>query len=519
MKRREIDKVGESLRERKLSNDEVQSSVEHVWASLSHEDLTSAQPEAPTPRMPFFRWMPAAAAVLLVAGLAVAFWPRTPQATVQGGQLERGYENASQAIPVGQQFRFGEVIRSKDKDGTFTLADGSRVEVRAQSEVSLEFAEDGVRIRLNRGSVIVTAAKQHNGHLYVQTKDVTVSVVGTVFLVNAEAEGSRVAVIEGEVHVKEGDALKTLRPGAQVLTGIKMEALPLAQEVSWSPNAALHVALLQQNTVPPAEPRLKFAAASIKSLPPGGMYPFEYMPLGFGCRGIDGIKRSPFLNGGLVVVPQGRCFGKGVLLQDMVAMAYGIPRRYVLGGPPWSLPGNAGVTTGFEIDAVADDPSLVTSDQLSRMLRTTLAERFALKFHREPQELPGFGLTIGKSGLKMKDATGPEESPYPDFEQRATVMKGKSTLDELARWLTTQLATPIVNKTGVTGVYEYEFTIPPFGGGQRGEGQAPGVPPTPADRIPSYKEALEAQFGLRLESMKVSFETLVIDSVEMPTPN
>ena len=65
-------------------------------------------------------------------------------------------------------------------------------------------------IRLRTSSIIVTAAKQPSGHLYVQTKDMTVSIIGTVFLVNAETNGSRVAVIEGEARVREIPATKVL---------------------------------------------------------------------------------------------------------------------------------------------------------------------------------------------------------------------------------------------------------------------------------------------------------------------
>ena len=62
----------------------------------------------------------------------------------------------------------------------------------------------GDLIRLSGGSIIVNASEQLGSHLYVQTKDVTVTVVGTVFLVNVEETGSRVAVIEGEVRVQQG---------------------------------------------------------------------------------------------------------------------------------------------------------------------------------------------------------------------------------------------------------------------------------------------------------------------------
>jgi hypothetical protein len=81
-----------------------------------------------------------------------------------------------------------------------------------------------------------------------QTKDVTVSVVGTVFLVNAEEEGSQVAVIEGEVRVQHGAAERKLRPGEQVATGPSMEPQPVKEEISWSRNAEAHAVLLAQSS-------------------------------------------------------------------------------------------------------------------------------------------------------------------------------------------------------------------------------------------------------------------------------
>src|SRR5262249_9787276 len=132
------------------------------------------------------------------------------------------------------------------------LADGSRVEMRSQSALTLERADDGVRILLTQGSVIVTAAKQRDGHLYVQTKDFVVSVVGTVFLVNSAEAGSRVAVIEGEVQVQKGPVWKNLLQGKQVATNPIMQSVPVIEEIQWSRNVLSHLALLQAIAVPPA---------------------------------------------------------------------------------------------------------------------------------------------------------------------------------------------------------------------------------------------------------------------------
>ena len=94
----------------------------------------------------------------------------------------------------------------------------------------------------------MNAAKQAAGRrLYVQTKDVTVSVVGTVFLVSAADDGSRVAVIEGEVRVQQGETEKSLRPGEQVSSNKNVESIALQEEIGWSREAAAYLALLHQS--------------------------------------------------------------------------------------------------------------------------------------------------------------------------------------------------------------------------------------------------------------------------------
>jgi len=150
---------------------------------------------------------------------------------------------------------YGEVIRSGASGDIVWLSDATRIEMRSESELQLEEVPDGVRIRLNHGGVIVNAAKQEAGrHLYVQTRDVLVSVVGTVFLVRAEAEGSRVAVIEGEVRVQQGSLDRKLLPGDQVTSDPAMPAHPVQDEIAWSRQAETHLAMLQQAPAPATPP-------------------------------------------------------------------------------------------------------------------------------------------------------------------------------------------------------------------------------------------------------------------------
>jgi ferric-dicitrate binding protein FerR (iron transport regulator) len=164
------------------------------------------------------------------------------------GYTYRTAEGKTIPIDAGERIRPGEIVRSSaSSGGTIALGDGSQVEMRAGSELWLERADDDIRIHLKTGSVIVSAARQAPGrHLYVQTKDVTVSVVGTIFLVKADDDGSRVAVIEGAVRVLQGTQENDLQPGEQLSSNAKLEALALQVEVGWSRQAAAYLALLHQ---------------------------------------------------------------------------------------------------------------------------------------------------------------------------------------------------------------------------------------------------------------------------------
>ncbi len=190
-------------------------------------------------------WVLAAAAVVLAVGLSVVLVRNAgtvggPRAIVEAAGNPSLYQ-------VGETIEAGNVIRSNSAVGLLlALEDGSRVEMHAQSELKLESAGDGIRVRLNEGSILVTAAKQGTGHLYVQTRDAMVSVVGTVFLVNAEQSGTTVAVLEGEVHVQQGAELKKLLSGEQAATNPAIQLKTVAEEISWSRSAAEYVALLQQ---------------------------------------------------------------------------------------------------------------------------------------------------------------------------------------------------------------------------------------------------------------------------------
>jgi hypothetical protein len=189
------------------------------------------------------RWA-VAATVVVAAGLSVWFavdqyGNRTGRAIVQAvnGTLYEILPTGIQVLAAGQDLPDGVEIRTaKDSDAMLQLKDGSVVELRERSELSNSQTASDLTIRLGRGSIIVQAAKRSSGHLYVATADCRVAVTGTVFSVTSGVKGSRVSVIQGEVHVSQDSNEKVLHPGDQSVTSPNLEPVSVKDDIGWSRN-------------------------------------------------------------------------------------------------------------------------------------------------------------------------------------------------------------------------------------------------------------------------------------------
>jgi hypothetical protein len=200
-----------------------------------HAPFPAEALEEATPRHRRRLWVLAAAAAAIVAVLSIpvvrdAFRPVSPAAVVE--------VTGDSVYKAGETIAAGIVIHAGGFEPLLVrLEDGTRVEMRAKSQIVLESAEVSTLIRLNNGSILVRAARRRDGHLYVKTSDSTVSVVGTLFLVESLPQGSRVAVLEGKVEVQIGTATQQLVMGEQVSSNSEIKFSSIEELIAWSREA------------------------------------------------------------------------------------------------------------------------------------------------------------------------------------------------------------------------------------------------------------------------------------------
>jgi len=178
--------------------------------------------------------------------------------------------------PIAPGAAIGEKERIRTGPGAHAalrLADGSTVDVNERTELFVTAAWSGQAIHLQRGDVIVQAAKQRRGHLRVLTRDSVASVKGTVFGVSAGMGGSVVSVVEGSVAVNQPGREVLLSPGQQAASNPALTT-SVAQAVSWSPDADQYLQLLAsfakiERQIAPFSSPLRTTSALLSYLPAG----------------------------------------------------------------------------------------------------------------------------------------------------------------------------------------------------------------------------------------------------------
>jgi uncharacterized protein (TIGR03435 family) len=245
------------------------------------------------------------------------------------------------------------------------------------------------------------------------------------------------------------------------------------------------VGLMFAALLPAQDKRLTFEVASIKPRKPGGLV------------------------GGMRVMPGGQEYVTlGVPLRFMIGYLYWVPLRQVTGGPAWLD------SDQWDITAKADHPREL--DDLREMFRNMLADEFQLKLRKDVKEGPLYALTVDPSGLKMKLNKAPWDFEAPVKPGPGGVTIGKRVSSQrLCYQLETILqrdGRPVVDKTGLTGYYDFTLAfLPELPPGFDKEN----LPTEMRDR-PSIFDAVRQQLGLKLEPQKGPVDFYAVEHVEKP---
>jgi uncharacterized protein (TIGR03435 family) len=152
-----------------------------------------------------------------------------------------------------------------------------------------------------------------------------------------------------------------------------------------------------------------------------------------------------------------------------------------------------------------------------------LADRFHVKAHTEVKTLSVFNLVVTKDGPRFKRNPPPPidpDDPKKGQEGRGNININNDDmtatavpLSTLAEVLADQLSHTVIDKTGLTG--DYDFRLKWTSEDQSNNTADNGT----TDRPPDLFTALQEQLGLKLESTKGPVTTLVVDHADQPTPN
>jgi uncharacterized protein (TIGR03435 family) len=243
-----------------------------------------------------------------------------------------------------------------------------------------------------------------------------------------------------------------------------------------------------------------------------------------------------------LMMSPGRFWTKNIPLREIIMFAFDAKSTsQILDCPDWT------VSTSYDIEAKEDEAASAALQKMSQeermnqirlMVQALLAERFQLKVRREMKELPVYALVIAKGGPKLTQAT-PPPPPSPSggpatgaprmnrgfrLERPGKMEAMNIDLNSFAGGMLTRFPETdgrvVVNKTGLSGLYNFTLKWTPETGGPAAGGPD-GAAPVPAgeDPAPGLLTALEEQLGLKLESQKGSVEAVVVNHIEKPSPN
>ena len=289
--------------------------------------------------------------------------------------------------------------------------------------------------------------------------------------------------------------------------------------VSWVMRSAAVIVALAILLIAPASPAQEpaFEVASVRPNVSGGTTSFR-------------------------AAPNGQLTATNTPLRALILRAYGLHDSQLIDAPEWTA------LERFDIDARAEQAPASGPDALLPMLRTLLVDRFRLKARAETRELPAYLLMHARSDRRLGEQIRPTQADcttakvmtkaelsavakdgWPPCGQsvsiaflmtssdgtegeRIRVRRSAIAMRDFATMLQGSVERPVVDRTGLEGMFDVEYAFDPAPSGPANQLAA-------GANVPVLGVALEEQLGLKLESERAEVPVLVIESVERPTAN
>jgi uncharacterized protein (TIGR03435 family) len=231
---------------------------------------------------------------------------------------------------------------------------------------------------------------------------------------------------------------------------------------------------------------------------------------------------------------------KNVTLKTLIAAAYGVPTDRIVNGPDWigtqhydfeaswapAADGPSKMETPEKLEAESrfavastsagvplHDPNVAavpTPARVQAMLRNYLAEHVNLRIRDDSAVMPVYELVIANGGSKLTPNAQPQivpdqgrmemktrvEAMNHNGLQSLAMINGEPRM--LCENLSRQLGREVVDKTGLTGRYDFEISM---------------SAPVDADQVAA---SLRDRYGLDLQSTQQPVRVFAVDNVEMP---
>ena len=224
-------------------------------------------------------------------------------------------------------------------------------------------------------------------------------------------------------------------------------------------------------------------------------------PLAFDVASVRAAKPDPKVQACLCE-PPGRVAYRAAPLKWIIERGFKLQDSQIK-GPGWLDDAT------FDIDA--KPPEGASQEDVPAMLRTLLEERFHLVYQVENREMSAFVLTVASGGTKLKPPEDVEDYSWRR-DKTGIHLRQRTNLKDLASYLSTQLGGPVVDETGLAGLFAVKLDFAPDGWLIRSKSRG-----GPAPTLP---DALLQQLGLKLETKKRQMQTLVVNQIDkVPTAN